>query len=105
MVKVSAPLCAHRALVALLGAGDAESAAVLTPYNGQVRLIRSILKTNANDLLNKARPPFPYWSPLLAQGSVVQGGMCHIMPGSSQHAQKEHDLTREPGCYGNDVVL
>jgi hypothetical protein len=42
-----------RALVALLGAGDAESAAVLTPYNGQVRLIRSILKSKGGDLYTK----------------------------------------------------
>lgn len=38
-----------------MNAGDAESAAVLTPYNGQVRLIRNILKSNAPALFNKAR--------------------------------------------------
>ncbi len=42
-----------------MGAGDAESAAVLTPYNGQVRLIRSILKSKAGDLYNKVAPLFP----------------------------------------------
>ena len=48
-----------RALLALMGAGDAESAAVLTPYNGQVRLIRSILKSKAGDLYNKVMPLIP----------------------------------------------
>ena len=38
-----------------MSAGDAESAAVLTPYNGQVRLIRGILKSKGGDLLSKAR--------------------------------------------------
>ena len=54
-----------------MGAGDAESAAVLTPYNGQVRLIRSILKSRAGDLYNKVRCPMhqlctccaPVWQP------------------------------------------
>lgn len=36
-----------------MSAGDAESAAVLTPYNGQVRLIRSILKSKGGSLYDK----------------------------------------------------
>lgn len=36
-----------------MGAGDAESAAILTPYNGQVRLIRRILKEHTGDLYSK----------------------------------------------------
>ncbi|BDA47014.1 probable regulator of nonsense transcripts 1 homolog at C-terminar half [Coccomyxa sp. Obi] len=46
-------ILAVRALVALMSAGDAESAAVLTPYNGQVRLIRSILKSKGSSLYDK----------------------------------------------------
>ena len=34
-------------------AGDAESAAILTPYNGQVRLIRRILKEHTGELYSK----------------------------------------------------
>ena len=34
-------------------AGDAESAAILTPYNGQVRLIRRILKEHTGELCSK----------------------------------------------------
>lgn len=34
-------------------AGDAESAAILTPYNGQVRLIRRILKEHTGDIYQK----------------------------------------------------
>ncbi len=45
----------RRAVVALMTAGDAESAAVLTPYNGQVRLIRSILKSKGGALYDKVR--------------------------------------------------
>ena len=48
-------LAGCRALVALMSAGDAESAAVLTPYNGQVRLIRSILKSKGGSLYDKVR--------------------------------------------------
>ena len=42
-------------MVALMGAGDAESAAILTPYNGQVRLIRRILKEHTGDLYSKVQ--------------------------------------------------
>ena len=45
------PAC--RAMVALMQAGDAESAAILTPYNGQVRLIRRILKEHTGELYSK----------------------------------------------------
>lgn len=38
-----------------MSANDAESAAVLTPYNGQVRLIRSILKSKGGSLYDKVR--------------------------------------------------
>ncbi len=45
-------------MVALMSAGDAESAAILTPYNGQVRLIRRILKEHTGDIyLNKVQFP------------------------------------------------
>ena len=45
-------------MVALMSAGDAESAAILTPYNGQVRLIRRILKEHTGDVyLNKVQFP------------------------------------------------
>ena len=37
-------------------AGDAESAAILTPYNGQVRLIRRILKEHTGELYSKVCP-------------------------------------------------
>lgn len=40
-----------------MSAGDAESAAVLTPYNGQVRLIRSILKSKGGSLYDKVARP------------------------------------------------
>jgi len=42
-------------MVALMGAGDAESAAILTPYNGQVRLIRRILKEHTGELYSKVQ--------------------------------------------------
>ncbi len=44
-----------RAMVALMGAEDAESAAILTPYNGQVRLIRRILKEHTGELYSKVQ--------------------------------------------------
>ena len=47
-----------RAMVALMGAEDAESAAILTPYNGQVRLIRRILKEHTGELYSKVHCPF-----------------------------------------------
>ena len=50
-VMHSLPAC--RAMVALMQAGDAESAAILTPYNGQVRLIRRILKEHTGELYAK----------------------------------------------------
>jgi len=59
----------RRALVALLAAGDAESAAVLTPYNGQVRLIRGILKARGGDLYNKARTAL--WNNFTGDWTVV----------------------------------
>ena len=40
-------------MVALMQAEDAESAAILTPYNGQVRLIRRILKEHTGELYSK----------------------------------------------------
>jgi superfamily I DNA and/or RNA helicase len=43
-------------MIALMEAGDAESAAILTPYNGQVRLIRRILKEHTGDLYQKVLP-------------------------------------------------
>ena len=51
----------RRAMVALMGAGDAESAAILTPYNGQVRLIRRILKEHTGDLYAKVGGPSPLY--------------------------------------------
>lgn len=44
-----------------MGAGDAESAAILTPYNGQVRLIRRILKEHTGDLYAKVGGPSPLY--------------------------------------------
>ena len=46
---------ACRAMVALMSAGDAESAAILTPYNGQVRLIRRILKEHTGDIYSNSK--------------------------------------------------
>ena len=50
-----------------MGAGDAESAAILTPYNGQVRLIRRILKEHTGELYSKVPclPPALPMSPVL----------------------------------------
>ncbi len=49
-----------------MGAGDAESAAILTPYNGQVRLIRRILKEHTGELYSKVPclPPALPMSPV-----------------------------------------
>ena len=38
-----------------MSAEDAESAAILTPYNGQVRLIRRILKEHTGELYSKVQ--------------------------------------------------
>ena len=56
----SRPAC--RAMVALMQAGDAESAAILTPYNGQVRLIRRILKEHTGELYSKVCQSLHHYS-------------------------------------------
>ena len=81
--------CARRAMVALMGAGDAESAAILTPYNGQVRLIRRILKEHTGDLYAKVQRPFhlaPHSLPS-SPGWRTQSLHCEVCP-VSQVAQE-----------------
>ncbi len=59
--------------MALMGAGDAESAAILTPYNGQVRLIRRILKEHTGELYSKVQCLHPATSMQLPSPWVHAG--------------------------------
>lgn len=68
-----------------MSAGDAESAAVLTPYNGQVRLIRGILKSKCGDLYNKVCAP--------SVPSLLQYRLC---TSSAQHCENQTKLHLHP---------
>lgn len=76
--------CTCRAMVALMGTGDAESAAILTPYNGQVRLIRRILKEHTGELYSKVQRPstWPYMlhHHLMAKGRWACNVKCALCP-------------------------
>lgn len=78
-----------RALVALMSAGDAESAAVLTPYNGQVRLIRSILKSKGGSLYDKVRMTRSS-TPCPAEPDSSSPAGCRVCMRATQHACIQH---------------